>query len=99
MRPTPSRSWYWGGERMATGRDEARGDVVFTRRHKLRAPSPVASHDAQVREGPGAAKGVELSSFVHKCAALGPDAASCSRCVVPGARLCSDGRARSLMHA
>jgi hypothetical protein len=46
--------------------------------HKLHAPSPVASLDAQVREGPGAAVGSALSSFVDDCAALGPDAASCS---------------------
>jgi hypothetical protein len=35
----------------------------------------VASLDAQVREGPGAAIGFVFSSFVHACAALGPDAA------------------------
>jgi hypothetical protein len=51
---------------------------VFTRQHKLHAPSQVASTDAQVREGPGAATGSALSSFVQECAALGPDAASCS---------------------
>jgi hypothetical protein len=50
---------------------------VFFCHHKLHAPSPVASHDAQVREGPGAAQGADLSSFVHACAALGPGAASC----------------------
>jgi hypothetical protein len=67
----------------------------FTRQHKLHAPSPVASHDAPVREGPGAATGSALPSFVIHCAALGPDAASCSQGVVLGARVCSDGRARS----
>jgi hypothetical protein len=71
---------------------------VSTRHHKLHAPSPVASPDAQVREGPGAAIGSVWSSFVHTCAALGPGAASCSRAVVRSAQLCSDGRARSLTH-
>jgi hypothetical protein len=69
---------------------------VSARYHKLRAPSPVASHDAQVREGPGAAKRSAWSSWVHPCAALGPDAASCSRGTVLCAHVCSDGRARSL---
>jgi hypothetical protein len=73
--------------------------TVFSRDHKLRAPSPVASIDAQVREGPGAAVRSDWPSFVHTCAALGPDAAMGSRCVVTGLRLCSDGRARSLTHA
>jgi hypothetical protein len=67
---------------------------VSARYHKLRAPSPVASHDAQVREGPGAAVWSAGSSFVHECAALGPAAASCSRAIVRSAHVCSDGRAR-----
>jgi hypothetical protein len=43
---------------------------VSTRQHKLHAPSRVASHDAQVREGPGAAVRSDWPSFVHTCAAL-----------------------------
>jgi hypothetical protein len=65
---------------------------------RLHAPSHVASHDAQVREGPGAAVGYPSPSFVHTCAALGPDAALCSRDAVICAPLCSDGRARSQIH-
>jgi hypothetical protein len=48
---------------------------VSTRQHKLRAPSRVASSDAQVLEGPGAAVRSDWSSFAHACAALGPGAA------------------------
>jgi hypothetical protein len=73
--------------------------VVLTSQHKLRAPSPVASPDAQVREGPGAAVRSAPLSFVHECAALGPDAALCSHGVVMRAQMCSDGRARSHPHA
>jgi hypothetical protein len=58
-------------------------------------PAPWLPPDAQVREGPGAAKGSASSFFVYKCAALGPGAAPCSRTVVSCAHLCSDGRARS----
>jgi hypothetical protein len=50
-------------------------EIVSSRYHKLHAPSRVASPDAQVREGPGAAMGNAWSSLVHECAALGPDAA------------------------
>jgi hypothetical protein len=52
--------------------------TVSTRHHKLRTPSPVASLDAQVREGPGAAVRSASPSCVHPCAALGPGAAACS---------------------
>jgi hypothetical protein len=71
---------------------------ISTRHHQPRAPSPVASPDAQVREGPGAAVGSAPVSFVHPCAALGPAAASCSHGVVMRVRVCSDGRARSHTH-
>jgi hypothetical protein len=84
-----------GGERMATGHDGGRRDVVSTSQHKLHAPSPVASLDAQVREGPGAAVRSASPPFVHTCAALGPDAAPCPHGIVTGAHLCSGGRARS----
>jgi hypothetical protein len=70
--------------------------TVFSRDHKLRAPSPVASIDAQVREGPGAAVRHAWPFFVHTCAALGPGAAVRSQSVVTRKRWCSDGRARSL---
>jgi hypothetical protein len=83
------------GLRLAAGAPALSSAAVCSLHHKLHAPSPVASHDAQVREGPGAATGSALPSFVIHCAALGPDAASCSHGVVLGARVCSDGRARS----
>jgi hypothetical protein len=87
--PAPSRAAVGGWSTPAASSD------VSTRHHQLRAPSPVASPDAQVREGPGAAVRSAGLSFVQPCAALGPDAASCSHAVVMGARGCSDGRARS----
>jgi hypothetical protein len=83
------------GLRLAAGAPALSSAAVCSLHHKLHAPSPVASHDAPVREGPGAATGSALPSFVIHCAALGPDAASCSHGVVLGARVCSDGRARS----
>jgi hypothetical protein len=88
-RPRPA------GLRLVHGAPALSSAAVFSHHHKLHAPSPVASHDAQVREGPGAAVRSEPSSIVHECAALGPGAALCSRGVVMGARWCSDGRARS----
>jgi hypothetical protein len=86
------------GLRLAHGAPASCSVAVFSLHLKLHAPSPVASPDAQVREGPGAAVRSKESSFVHPCAALGPDAASCSHAVVLGARMCSAGRARSHTH-
>jgi hypothetical protein len=71
-RPRPA------GLRLAHGAPALSSAAVFPHHHKLHAPSPVASADAQVREGPGAAVRSEPSSIVHECAALGPGAALCS---------------------
>jgi hypothetical protein len=93
VRPTTSRSWYLGGGEWTAARHDCRS---FHSPPQVACAQPRGPPDAQVREGPGAAVGSTSPSFVHACAALGPGAAPCSRGVFGSARLCSDGRARSL---